>query len=278
MAFSKKFLAWGMGAALLLAAGPAMAADLGAEGSGGTPSFVPPNWIFVGFDIFVLSLLGLASIAGIALAIDAILHIRESKIAPARTTAHLRSLIENRQYQDLLDFTATDKTFVSRALYSAIKRAHLKYAVMHEALEATIGEQTANLFRRIEPLNVIGNIGPLLGLLGTVLGMIMAFYELMRQGGNTPTASKLAGGIGTALWHTFFGLLVAIPCLVIYGFYRTKVDRITNRAANEAEELLESLRPSPGEGEEILRRRKSSRENGGSGEREAVAETTGAEE
>ncbi|HVX86531.1 MAG TPA: MotA/TolQ/ExbB proton channel family protein [Phycisphaerae bacterium] len=278
MAFSKKCSAWGLGAALMLAAaGPAMGADTGGDAAGGTPSFVPPNWIFVGFDLFVLSLLALASIAGIALAIDAILNIREKKIAPARTTAHLRSLIEGRQYQDLLDFTATDKTFVSRALYAAIKRAHLKYAVMHEALEASIGEQTANLFRRIEPLNVIGNIGPLLGLLGTVLGMIMAFYELMRQGGNTPTASKLAGGIGTALWHTFFGLLVAIPCLVIYGFYRTKVDRITNRAANEAEELLESLRPSPGEGDEILRRRKPSRESAGA-EREAVAEAQGAEE
>lgn len=275
MAFSslrRHSLAWGVGVvALLAAASPALAADSG--GSSG-PGFIPPNWIFVAFDLFVLSLLALASIIGIALAFDAILNIRESKIAPARTSAHLRALIENRQYQDLLDFTATDKTFVSRALHAAIKRAHLKYAVMHEALEASIGEQTANLFRRIEPLNVIGNIGPLLGLLGTVLGMIMAFYELMRQGGNTPTASKLAGGIGTALWHTFFGLLVAIPCLVIYGFYRTRVDRITNRAANEAEELLESLRPSPGEGDEILRRRKSSRETSTTTEREPVAADT----
>lgn len=260
-----------VGMIVLLLASPAFAADA-------APAKVValPQWVFVTFDFLVLGLLALSSIAGIAFAIDAILHIRDSKIAPAKTSAHLRALIDNRQYQDLLDFTATDKTFVSQALHAAIKRAHLKYAVMHEALETSIGDQTSRWFRRIEPMNVIGNIGPLLGLLGTVLGMIMAFYALMQEGGATP-AAKLAGGIGTALWHTFFGLLVAIPCLVIYGFYRTKVDRITTHAAGVAEELLESLRPAPGEPDEMLRRRKPPRESAAASEREQpVAETQAA--
>jgi biopolymer transport protein ExbB len=254
---------------LLLLATPALAAD----GQPAGPVVSLPHWVFASFDFLVLGLLALSSIAGIAFAIDAIIHIRESKIAPAKTSAHLRALIDNRQYQDLLDFTATDRTFVSQALHAAIKRAHLKYAVMHEALETSIGDQTSQWFRRIEPMNVIGNIGPLLGLLGTVLGMIMAFYALMQEGGATP-AAKLAGGIGTALWHTFFGLLVAIPCLVIYGFYRTKVDRITTHAAGVAEELLESLRPAPGEPDEMLRRRKPARESAAASEKEsAIAET-----
>ncbi|HVT80092.1 MAG TPA: MotA/TolQ/ExbB proton channel family protein, partial [Phycisphaerae bacterium] len=51
--------------------------------------------------------------------------------------------------------------------------------------------------------------------------------------------------ISTALWHTFFGLFVAIPCLVVYGFYRTRADKIATRAALVAEELLEALRPEP---------------------------------
>ena len=141
-----------------------------------------------------------------------------------------------------MDFTAMDTSFVSKALYAAIRRAHLKYPAMREAMESSINEQTSALFRRIEPMNVIGNIGPLLGLLGTVLGMIMAFNELMEKSGNARPAD-LAGGIGTALWHTFFGLFVAIPCLVVYGFYRTRADKIATRAALVAEELLEALRP-----------------------------------
>ena len=188
-------------------------------------------------DYTVLSLLGLASIAGVALAIDAMLHIREKRIAPPESTERLRTLIAAKNYKELMDFAATDSSFVSKALYAAIRRAHLKYAAMREGLESSVGEQTSDLFRRIEPLNVIGNIGPLLGLMGTVLGMIMAFYALMEKGGQT-NPTDLAGGIGTALWHTFFGLFVAIPCLVVYGFYRTRADKIATRAALVAEAFL----------------------------------------
>ena len=246
-----------MGGAILLAclAASALAAVAPASGvapaSAAAPAATAPadvnlltQWVFPIFDYLVLSLLGLASIAGIALAIDAMLHIRENKIAPPRSTERIRRLIDDKDYKELMDFTATDPSFVSRALYAAIRRAHLKYAAMHEALESSVGEQTSEMFRRIEPLNVIGNIGPLLGLLGTVLGMIMAF-EALRQAHGTPNVEQLSHGIGTALWHTFFGLFVAIPCLVVYGFYRTKADKIATRAALVAEELLEGLRPDP---------------------------------
>jgi biopolymer transport protein ExbB len=217
-----------------------------------------PVWVFKVFDYLVLSLLALASIAGIALAIDAMLHIRESKVAPAETTEHLRSLIAGKEYKELMDFTATDNSFVSKALYAAIRRTHLKYPAMREGMESSVSEQTADLFRRIEPMNVIGNIGPLLGLLGTVLGMIMAFYQLMDSGGQAKPGD-LAGGIGTALWHTFFGLFVAIPCLVVYGFYRTRADKIATKAAIVAEELLESLRPESHEDREKDRDRDASK-------------------
>jgi biopolymer transport protein ExbB len=231
------------GFTLLLCAAPAMAGTASTHTPMPVVAAMVPNWVFQTFDYIVLGLLGLASIAGIALAIDAMLHIREKKIAPPATTERLRDLITKREFKELMDFTATDQTFVSQSLYAALRRAHLKYPAMREALESSIGEQTAALFRRIEPLNVIGNIGPLLGLLGTVLGMIMAFYKLVELGGTTVHPTDLADGIGTALWHTFFGLFVAIPCLVVYGFYRTKADKISTKAAITAEELLENLRP-----------------------------------
>jgi len=205
-----------------------------------------PSWVFEFFDYFVLALLFFASISGIALAIDAMMKVREVKISPPETTEHLRSLISGRQFKELMDFTATDDTFISKGLHAAIRKAHLKYPAMREALDGALGEQSSNIFRRLEPMNVIGNIGPLLGLLGTVLGMIMAFYKLMESGGNAKPAD-LAGGIGTALWHTFFGLFVAIPCLVVYGLYRTKADKILTKATVTAEELLEGLRPESSE-------------------------------
>jgi biopolymer transport protein ExbB len=229
------------GAAFAVLAGMsqvAQAAD--SAGGGGTSAF---TLIFKGLDWLVILILVGASIAGVALAIDAALHIRQTKIAPEATTEHLRTLINGRQFKDLLEFTATDQSFVSQALNAGLKRAHLGYGAMREAMESSAGEQTASYFRRIELLNVIGNIGPLIGLLGTVLGMIIAFYALNAAGGNAKPG-ELAGGIATALWHTFGGLFVAIPCLVVFGLYRTKTDKITTHATIISEELLESLRPA----------------------------------
>lgn len=242
-------VAGGLMAAL---ATPAMAAGTGFAMQ---PTLALANWIFVGFDYLVIGMLAMASIAGVALAIDAVIQVRESKICPPETTEHLRTLVSSRQFKELMDFTATDTSFVSKALYAGVRRAHLKYPAMREAMDTEMGDLTANLFRRIEPLNVIGNIGPLLGLLGTVLGMIMAFYKMMETAG-TPKPAELAGGIGTALWHTFLGLMVAIPCLVFYGFYRTRVDRITSKAALVSEDLLEMLRPEATAPEETVKLKK----------------------
>ena len=110
-------------------------------------------------------------------------------------------------------------------------------------METAVSVQTAEQFRRIEYLNIIGNLGPLLGLLGTVLGMIKAFTAMQAAGGNANPA-QLAGGISTALTHTFLGLFVAVPSLAAFGVLRTMVDRLTIRGAMEAEELLLMIKPA----------------------------------
>ncbi len=219
----------------------AFAAD--APAAGATPQGTSGIKIFYeALDIAVICILVCCSIGVVALAIDAMMHIKEQTIAPLETTEHVRSLINSRQFKELMDFTATDTTFVSQSINAGLRRAHLGYPAMREATESAIGDQTSTWFRRIELLNVIGNIGPLIGLLGTVLGMMIAFNELQARGGDAKPAD-LAGGISAALRHTFGGLAVAIPALVVFGFYRTRIDKITSKAALLSEELLESLRP-----------------------------------
>ncbi len=219
----------------------AMAQSAGGGGAG-TGTY-HPNPILWGLDITVIVVLVGCSLASIALIFDAILHLRASKIAPIETTEHIRSLIDSRQLKELIDFTAADQSFVSKAMQAGIRRAHLGYGAMREGLESAVSENSANLFRRIEMLNVIGNIGPLIGLLGTVLGMIEAFNALHHAGGQAKV-SDLSVGIATALWHTFGGLAVAIPSLIAFGFFRMRLDKIVSRASVLSEELLESLRPA----------------------------------
>jgi biopolymer transport protein ExbB len=114
---------------------------------------------------------------------------------------------------------------------------------MKEAMETAVGEQTAEQFRKIEYLNIIGNLGPLLGLLGTVLGMIASFAAVERAGGSAKVG-ELSGGISAALTHTFLGLAVAIPCLASFGILRTMIDRLTVEGALQAEELLLMIKPA----------------------------------
>src|SRR5205823_11090169 len=151
-------------------------------------------------------------------------------------------MISQRKFKELIEFTETDDSFVSRALNPALKRAP-SFSSMKEAMETAIGEQTAEQFRKIEYLNIIGNLGQLLGLLGTVLGMIEAFQAVAATKGQADVGA-LSQGISTALTHTFLGLFLAVPCLAAFGVLRTIVDRLTVRGALAAEELLLMIKPA----------------------------------
>jgi biopolymer transport protein ExbB len=203
----------------------------------GIMSLILSHWYDPVFIIIVL-----LSITGLTLIIQGFIKIRAGALIPEASTNHIRELIGQRQFKELIDFTENDDSFISRALNPALKRAP-SFSSMKEAMETALAEQTAEQFRRIEYLNIIGNLGPLLGLLGTVMGMIEAFQDLMAAGGEANPA-KLAGGISTALCHTFLGLFLAVPCLAVFGIQRTMVDRLTTQGALIAEELLLLIKPA----------------------------------
>lgn len=185
------------------------------------------------------------SIIAVTLIIQGALQNRAGVLMPRESTERMREMIINRQFKELIEFTESDSSFVSQALNPALKRAP-SFASMKEAMETAVSVQTAEQFRKIEYLNIIGNLGPLLGLLGTVVGMINAFQKMFANQGNA-NPGDLAGGVSQALTHTMLGLLLAVPCLAAFGVLRTVVDRLTIRAALEAEELLLMIKPTPAE-------------------------------
>lgn len=181
------------------------------------------------------------SFVAVTLIIQAFIKARATVYMPAGSVNAIAEMISQRQGRELLEFVERDPSFVSRALAPALRRAP-SFNAMKEALETSVAEQTANEFRKIEYLNIIGNLGPLLGLLGTVLGMIQAFSAMQAAGGQA-NPSQLAGGISTALAHTFLGLALAIPCLAAFGILRTITDKLTVEASLKAEELLLLAKP-----------------------------------
>ena len=220
------------------APGAAPGADAGAGQRRGVVNLIMGNLDPVFFTIAALS------VAGVTLIIQGFIRNRASVYMPPESVNRIRELIAARQFNELLDFTERDPSFVSKALNPALKRAP-SFSAMKEAMETAIGEQTAERFRSIEYLNIIGNLGPLLGLLGTVLGMIYAF-DAMQAARGSASPSDLAEGISVALTHTVLGLFLAVPCLAAFGVLRTIVDRLTVRAALVAEDLLLMIKPQEG--------------------------------
>lgn len=199
------------------------------------------------FDLFTIVLIA-GSIAAMASIIRNIFEVRASVIMPPKRTRRLAELVEHGRFEDAWQLVRRDESFVGSVLRAAMREGARGRGAMREAAELAASDQSAKWFRKIELLNVIGNLGPLVGLAGTVWGMIIAFTSLGAAGGQAgPTDLSL--GISKALFHTLLGLCLAIPCLLVFGLYRGVVDRICTRAMVESARLVELLPAGAGVGE-----------------------------
>jgi len=187
-------------------------------------------------------LLALSAVC-VGLIISIALDTNREKILPESTLKAARSALEKADYESGLRAVSSDDSFFARVLHAALLDAKSGFGSMIRGLDQTAEELTIKRLRRVEPLNVIGGVAPMIGLFGTVYGMILAFREIVASGG-TPNPVGLAAGIGTALTTTFWGLVVAIPALAGYALLRNKIDALTVEATREAEELINRFKPS----------------------------------
>jgi biopolymer transport protein ExbB len=191
------------------------------------------------FDGFTVVLL-LGSLVAVAWIVRVVLDIRPGVIQPRSSSAALESALATGRPGEVQRAVAGDKAFVSRVVAEALEHKALGPPAMRDAAELRASIESARWFRRIELLNVIGNLGPLVGLAGTVWGMILAFTSLGEAGGQAgPTDLSL--GISKALFHTLLGLLLAVPCLLVFGVYRNVADRICTDAMAQAARAIDRL-------------------------------------
>jgi len=183
------------------------------------------------------------SIISMALIIDYSVTIRKSKIAPPKDIKMLEDLVQTREAEQMDRLVEGRPSFVTRVTIAGLKEFHLGYQEMIKAMEDTAESLSSSIARRTEHLNVIGNISPMLGLLGTVIGMLRCFNEIAHVPGAIEP-KQLAGGIFEALITTCLGLIVAIPSLYAYSVFRNRVDEYTGEASLQAEQLISVLKPS----------------------------------
>lgn len=187
-------------------------------------------------------LLALSAVC-IGLIISIALETKREKILPDQTLKAARTALGKADYEGGLKAVTSDESFFARVLHAALTDAPSGFGSMIRGLDQTAEELTIKRLRKVEPLNVIGGVAPMVGLFGTVYGMILAFREIVAAGG-TPNPVGLAAGIGTALTTTFWGLVVAIPALAGYALLRNKIDALTVEATREAEELINRFKPT----------------------------------
>jgi biopolymer transport protein ExbB len=183
------------------------------------------------------------SVATLALIIEHFISIRRVNILPEDAREEIRNLFEAKQYREAIDYTEGNPDVLSYMIHSALVEAPHGYGAMERAMEEAAEERTSKLMRKIEWLNLIGNIGPMLGLFGTVWGMILAFQKIAQSKGGNVQPTELADSIGLALVTTLLGLAVAIPALAVYAVMRNRIDAMTSEAMIVGDEMINVFRP-----------------------------------
>lgn len=178
----------------------------------------------------------IASVVALALIIERLYHLRSSRIAPTTLLDDVVNELRQRGFSEGMLSKLAESSPLGFILAAGLRNIKSTPDVMKESIEEAGRVVTHDLERFLTTLGTIASIAPLLGLFGTVIGMIEIFGS---QGGMGNAPEVLAHGISIALYNTAFGLMVAIPSMIFYRHFRGKVDSLTVEMEQQAIKLVE---------------------------------------
>lgn len=181
----------------------------------------------------------LCSIVAAAISVERLWTLQRSRITPKNLLAQVWTALKNNEMDAARLRELRASSPLGEVLAAGIANAKRGREVMKEAMEEVASQVSHDLERYLTSLGVIASISPLLGLLGTVVGMIKVFTALMLEGAGN--ANVLAGGISQALVTTAAGLTVAIPALMFHRFFLRRVDELVVIMEQEAVKLVEMM-------------------------------------
>ena len=181
----------------------------------------------------------LCSVMALAIAVERLWTLRPGRIAPKYLVATVWQLVQKNALTSEKLTEIRNSSALGQILVSGLNNSRHGREIMKESIEETASKVIHELERFLNPLGTIAAIAPLLGLLGTVVGMIKVFSEIMIQG--TGNANVLAGGISEALITTAAGLTVAIPAVVMHRYFIRRVDFLVIEMEQEAVKLVEVI-------------------------------------
>jgi len=210
------------------------------------PTLPPPETRSL-FDVvldggLIGAIIMLLSVAAVGLIIEHSLSIRRGKLMPDQVLFELEELLQDRDVDNAMECceAAGDDCLAASVVQAALlryKRAQFGFAEYNAAAEEAGQLFTGRLYRKTTPLALIAAIAPMLGLSGTVLGMIEAFNTIAATEGMA-SPGDLASGIGKALITTLMGLFVAMPAMVAVSVFRNRIDSIVGETGARVEQIL----------------------------------------
>ncbi|MFH5806782.1 MotA/TolQ/ExbB proton channel family protein [Alienimonas sp. DA493] len=182
------------------------------------------------------------SVAMVALIVQQMLAVRRGRLLPRGLAGEAHGLISRKRFKEAAEVAARRGGLLGRLVHAGAVEADRGYEAAEKAMEDAAAEEAARLTRRAEYLSVIATVAPMLGLLGTVWGMMLAFNEFSTKA--NPQVSELAPGIFKALVTTLLGLGVAVPAVASFALLRNRIDELVAEAAGAAEHIFSELRRS----------------------------------
>ena len=167
---------------------------------------------------------------------------RKSILVPENLVREVSELLTQRRFGEAYQRLAGDTSFLARVLASGVRKLPTGQSAALRAMEMANDDATMEMEHRTTYLATVGTLGPMIGLVGTVYGMILSF-RVIATAGASPQASDLAKGISTALFATLEGIALSIPAIFFYAVFRNRISRLSLEVAIAAESLLEQFSP-----------------------------------
>jgi biopolymer transport protein ExbB len=180
----------------------------------------------------------LLSFVFVALVVMCFLQIRKTLLLPESLSHQFEAHLEAKEYQPAYELAKNDDSYLGHVLAAGMSKLQAGYPAAVAAMEEAQGEEQMKLEHKISYISLVGALAPMLGLLGTVTGMVSSFKQISDNPGVAPKPDQLAGGIATALVTTLIGLWIAIPAITFFQLFRNRVEEINNDATEESGRLM----------------------------------------
>ena len=213
----------------------------GASNSGGFAEIVLSGGVP---GVLILLVLVALSVGSAYLLFDQVMTLRRRELIPDGVSETVRQALLTGRVAEADAACRRAPSVLSVVMLSGLSEIEFGWTEVEKAVEDALLQQSSRLIRKVEYLSVIGNIAPMVGLLGTVTGMIFAFQQVATTRG-AAGAGDLAEGIYQALVTTVGGLLVAIPSLAIYAVCRNRVDSMIAEIAYQCQVALTPIKRRP---------------------------------